>query len=410
MKKSLFIVKYAIRRMARDAIKSMILILVALSFTVLTCELSYSLEKQYVKLGEAYENIVVEGFLTKKDGTEAKVYSKYIRMFNKVEGEYHSYIKDICLKRTVYYLPKEDYVLSEDEQLPCLIGISRVKADIDILPISGVEITYYEGFDETLFEGDQNICLVSDALAEGTLENMPKIDNDGYITIYAYIELFTREMLKVPLKLEVAGEYTNGEKNIYCPWLLIEDILDNDYVGDMYSEGLRFTISENDRIDEFKDKASEIFVSTGYMGDDKDDVVQYALTVMDEQLVQTVTPLKKNISMLEKMKPVIFVLSAAIGFIACMLFVRNRKPEFANMRSMGTSKGLVFMEAFFEQALLGVSGVVIGVCIYFILHGLEASLEVMDILTFFACYLAGASVAVINITRINVMKIMKAKE
>jgi ABC-type antimicrobial peptide transport system permease subunit len=114
--------------------------------------------------------------------------------------------------------------------------------------------------------------------------------------------------------------------------------------------------------------------------------------------------------MLEKMKPVIFVLSAAIGFIACMLFVRNRKPEFANMRSMGTSKGLVFMEAFFEQALLGVSGVVIGVCIYFILHGLEASLEVMDILTFFACYLAGASVAVINITRINVMKIMKAKE
>ncbi|HOD93440.1 MAG TPA: hypothetical protein PL054_06165 [Clostridia bacterium] len=131
---------------------------------------------------------------------------------------------------------------------------------------------------------------------------------------------------------------------------------------------------------------------------------------MDNQLVQTITPLRKNISMLEKVKPIIFILSAVIGFIACMLFIRNRKPEFANMRSLGTSKGLVFTEAFFEQSLFGVIGTLIGIGIYFLIHGTGALFIAKDILIFIACYLAGATVAVINITRINVMKIMKSNE
>jgi ABC-type lipoprotein export system ATPase subunit len=96
--------------------------------------------------------------------------------------------------------------------------------------------------------------------------------------------------------------------------------------------------------------------------------------------------------MLEKVKPIIFILSASIGFIACMLFIRNRKPEFANMRSLGTSKGLVFTEAFFEQSLFGITGTLIGIGIYFILHGSGAKFIAQDILIFIACYLAGAIV------------------
>jgi hypothetical protein len=51
-----------------------------------------------------------------------------------------------------------------------------------------------------------------------------------------------------------------------------------------------------------------------------------------------------------------------------------------------------------------------GIAIYFLIHGKGALFIVEDILIFLACYLAGATIAVINITRINVMKIMKAKD
>jgi ABC-type antimicrobial peptide transport system permease subunit len=410
MSRFIFVIKYAIRRMTRDAIKSLILILVATSFTILTSEISFSLEKQYIRMDEAYENIEVEGFLTKKDGTEAKVYSKYIKMFNDDFGEYSSYIKDLCLKRSVYYLPSENYSLPDGSAYPNLIGISRTKADVSLLPVNKVEITYYENYDESAFMSDSDICLVSAQLAEGKSTGTPRIDKDGYITLYAYIELATREMVKIPLKLKVIGTYTNGDKDIYCPWPLIAEILDFNLTGDLYSEGLKFTITDNMQIDEFKEKASKIFVPTGYMGDDKDNAIQYSLTLMDDQLIQTITPLRKNISMLEKVKPIIFVLSAAIGFIACMLFIRNRKPEFANMRSLGTPKKLVFTEAFFEQSLFVITGTLIGTGIYFLIHGTGALFNVGDILIFIACYLAGATVAVTNITRINVMKIMKSNE
>jgi ABC-type antimicrobial peptide transport system permease subunit len=283
-----------------------------------------------------------------------------------------------------------------------VIGISRTKADINLLPISGVAIEYFENYDESVYMTNSNVCIVSSTLADGTLSGAVRVDEDGFISIYAYVEIATRDMVKIPLKLKVIGTYTNGDKDIYCPWPLIVETLNTVLVGDLYSEGLKFTMNDNTLIDEFKE--------TGYMGADKDKTMQYSLTLKDDLLIQTITPLTKNISMLEKVKPVIFILSAAIGFIACMLFIRNRKPEFANMRSLGTSKGLVFTEAFFEQSLFGITGTLIGIGIFFILHGTEAQFIAQDIFIFIACYLAGATIAVINITRINVMKIMKSNE
>ncbi|MGI6504965.1 MAG: hypothetical protein ACOX2V_01070 [Clostridia bacterium] len=412
MSRLLFIIKYALKRMTRDFIKTLILILVAAAFTILTSEISYSLERQYVKLDEAYANIVVEGFLSEKDGSEAKVYSKYIKMFDQSLGDFRAYIKDVCLKRSVNYIPNELFVLPDGERYPRIIGITRIKADTDLLPINGVEIEYFEDYDQSVFLTDSKVCIVSEALANNTLSGVPGINKDGFITLYAHIELATRERdtVNIPLKLKVIGTYTKGEKDIYCPWQVIAETLGSVLTGDLYSEGLKFTVTDNTLIDEFKTKASKTFVPTGYMGADKDTTKQYALTLMDDQLIQTISPLKKNISMLEKVKPILFILSAAIGFIACMLFIRNRKPEFANMRSMGTPKGVVFFEAFFEQSLFGITGTLTGIAIYFLIHGKGALFIVEDILIFLACYLAGATIAVINITRINVMKIMKAKE
>ncbi|HOD93439.1 MAG TPA: hypothetical protein PLT91_05425 [Clostridia bacterium] len=277
MRKFVFVISYALKRMTRDAIKSLILILVAASFTILISEISFSLEKQYTRMNEAYETIDVEGFLTMKDGTEAKVYSKYIKMFSETIGEYSSYIKDLCLKRSVYYLPSENYTPPDGEALPNLIGISRTKADVSLLPVNKAEITYYENYDESAFLSDSDICLVSAKLAEGKSTGTPRIDKDGYITLYAYIELVSREMVKVPIKLKVIGTYTNGDKDIYCPWPVIVETLKIGFTGDLYSEGLKFTITDNLKIDEFKEKASKIFVPTGYMGNDKDTTINMLL-------------------------------------------------------------------------------------------------------------------------------------
>jgi predicted transcriptional regulator len=135
MSRLFFIIKYALKRMTRDFIKTLILILVAATFTILTCEISYSLEKQYVKLDEAYANIVVEGFLSEKDGSEAKVYSKYIKMFDQSLGDFRAYIKDVCLKRTMIYVPHEKSNTSERPHSSYVIGITKIEADSNLPPI-----------------------------------------------------------------------------------------------------------------------------------------------------------------------------------------------------------------------------------------------------------------------------------
>lgn len=407
---------YALKRMSRDAVKCLILILVTLSFTVLINELSLSLDTQYVKLDEAYSGLEVDAVITDTNGLETKVYSQYIDMFNEEDGQYSKYVRDICLKRTIEYLVHEGAHIDPEVELPSLIGITRVNADNNLSSINGVEITYFEGYDGSLFQSGGYVCIIPEYLYEEAVENADdihysgvRIDEEGDIEIYGYVYLYTREYVTVPLKLKVAGMYTNGEYDIYCPWLTMKEIAGIELAGDLYSEGLSFTIKDNLLLDEFKNKASEHFVATGYAGGSSTGI-QYAITVMDSQLIQTSTSLKRNISMLEKIKPILFVISAGIGFIACMLFIKNRKPEFANMRSMGTSKSAVFAEAFFEQSVLCLIGVSAGIGIYLLIHGSGTAVNITDVAVFFACYLSGASIAVTNITRINVMRIMKARE
>ncbi|MBP7343176.1 MAG: hypothetical protein KA982_00395 [Clostridia bacterium] len=411
----MFIIKYALKRASRDITKCLILVLVSLSFTLLIAILSNSLQTQYMKLDDAYRSIEVDVSVTDKLGLETKVYSKYISLFNEENGTYYRYVKDLCLKRTIGYLVTDGSV-DHTEDIPSLIGITRIKADNSLSPMNGVNIRYEEGYDDTLFQGNEKVCLISEFLYNQFLENENNLDytgikitEDGYISIYGYLYLHTREYVKLPITLRVAGIYTNGEESIYCPWVTMNELVNIENAGDLYSEGLKFTINDNFLLDQFKEEASEIFVPTGYLGE-AIDKMQYAMTIMDSKLIQTTTSLKKGINILEKMKPILYIISLCIGFVACLLFTKNRKPEFANMRSMGTPKGVVFFEAFFEQSLFGITGTLTGIAIYFLIHGKGALFIVEDILIFLVCYLAGATIAVINITRINVMKIMKAKE
>jgi hypothetical protein len=412
----MYIFGYALKRMSRDAVKCLILLLAALSFTVLINELSLSLDTQYGKLDEAYDGLLVDAVITDAKGITTKVYSEYIAMFDEENGQYGRYVKDICLKRTIEYLAHEGARIGPGDDLPSLIGISRVSADNNLSAINGVEITYMDGYDEKMFQSSGYVCIIPEYMLEQSIENADeanysgvRVTEDGYIEIYGYVYLYTREYATVPLKLKVAGTYTGGGYDIYCPWLIMNEIAGLEFAGDLYSEGLSFTIKDNHMLDEFKKDVSEHFVATGYEGGAAGGI-QYAITVMDSQLIQTSTSLKRNISMLEKIKPILFVLSAGTGFIACMLFIKNRKPEFANMRSMGASKGSVFAEAFFEQSVLCITGVSAGIGIYLLIHGSSVAVNITELAVFIVCYLSGASIEVINITRINVMKIMKARE
>ena len=141
-----------------------------------------------------------------------------------------------------------------------------------------------------------------------------------------------------------------------------------------------------------------------------DTIYSFALTVHDRILIESTTAVRGEIRLLEILIPALLALSAGIGFVAGFLYIRNRKQEFAVMRSLGTGKCQVFMASFFEQFILVTAGTLLGMCLYMLIRGTSVAPNYMNILIYLLCYLLGAAIAVIRITRVNVMEIMRIKE
>ena len=77
------------------------------------------------------------------------------------EKAFSSYVKDVCLKASVYYSQGTGFSSRQK-----LIGITSVDAASELAPVSGNSITYFEGYDESIFTSNKAACLVSTAAAE----------------------------------------------------------------------------------------------------------------------------------------------------------------------------------------------------------------------------------------------------
>lgn len=91
------------------------------------------------------------------------------------EKAFSSYVKDVCLKASVYYSQGTGFSSRQK-----LIGITSVDAASELAPVSGNSITYFEGYDESIFTSNKAVCLVSTAAAE---ELSQDTDNSGNVIL-----------------------------------------------------------------------------------------------------------------------------------------------------------------------------------------------------------------------------------
>jgi ABC-type antimicrobial peptide transport system permease subunit len=137
---------------------------------------------------------------------------------------------------------------------------------------------------------------------------------------------------------------------------------------------------------------------------------RYTFVMPKGNLDDVVKPIESDIRKLKIAEPFLFVLSVATGLVVSFMSTKNRKAEFAVMRSLGTGKAMVFFEAFFEQLLLCLTGMLLGIAVFFAIYRQNAVLVVWKIAVFFVCYMSGTAISVLNVALVNVMKIMKANE
>lgn len=144
------------------------------------------------------------------------------------EKAFSSYVKDVCLKASVYYSQGTGFSSRQN-----LIGITSVDAASELAPVSGNSITYFEGYDESIFTSNKAVCLVSTAAAE---ELSQDTDNSGNVILTVQMSPAATGEASTQISLEIAGTYSSKSQTIYCPFSCVAAVqteLDGKITGDI---------------------------------------------------------------------------------------------------------------------------------------------------------------------------------
>ena len=144
------------------------------------------------------------------------------------EKAFSSYVKDVCLKASVYYSQGTGFSSRQK-----LIGITSVDAASELAPVSGNSITYFEGYDESIFTSNKAVCLVSTAAAE---ELSQDTDNSGNVILTVQMSPAATGEASTQISLEIAGTYSSKSQTIYCPFSCVAAVqteLDGKITGDI---------------------------------------------------------------------------------------------------------------------------------------------------------------------------------
>ena len=289
-----------------------------------------------------------------------------------VEMSLTEYVKDIQVKcqHTILSVNGKEF---KNE----LIGLTSLPCDKQLLPEYGCEIKWNDGYDESIFCGEDSVCIVPEGMAE-------YYDNgNGETVLYFYydsgIKIVDGEAVKLikeyQCTLKIVGTYTAGdEKSIYCPYPIIERVF-TELEKERYQSfrTLSVTLADNNRLEEFREKISFCFLEPSsddniYFGKLANGYIceyyTYALDINDENLFDLSAILKDSIQFNRKVTLIVVALSAVSGFLVGFLMIRRRKREIMLMRMVGESNFRVYCGFAIEQMLCIILGIALGGAYY----------------------------------------------
>lgn len=274
------------------------------------------------------------------------------------EKAFSSYVKDVCLKASVYYSLGAGF--SNQQKLS---GITSTEASSELAPVSGNPITYLAGYDESIFSSNKAVCLVSTAVAEELSQNT---DNNGNVILTVQMSPAVTGEASTQISFEIAGMYPSESQTIYCPFSCVaaaQTELDGKVTGDSLSA----TVRDNHELDEFRQILMRHFAEvdpSGHREEISDSPAlryqQFAITVHDETLRETLNALNQNLQTLYRLKPIFACIEVMIGAAAGFFYIHIRKQEFAIARSLGTKRRETVMMAFVEVCMMFLLGLILG--------------------------------------------------
>ena len=347
-----YMLSHSVKRLYREGAKSLSVPLIAFTLVVLINLLGGIkawLEEEYEDMMDNFPVVAVLSNLEGSEVNDLHIDMRYISLFTDPDtfASLARHTDNLILKRTFGAVK-----INGSPVFTELIGITSVKADDILDPELGVDIMFFEGYDDSFLEADGMYGLISEdlhALVENgvlsiTIERqLPDTiiekmvipsgarlethivgderfyylrtqPHQGWTVLEPWDPVYETTVIKgevvtVETDLTVIGTIS-GTRNglLYSPFWTVSALAAEVYDEPPFSERLSITIYENRDLSAFKGSAFMSFPRVRPLHDTR----PFAMTIYDSVFYETVEPLRQNIIVVDVATPFIYLLSIAV--------------------------------------------------------------------------------------------------
>jgi ABC-type antimicrobial peptide transport system permease subunit len=338
-------------------------------------------------------------------------------------------------------LPERPVVDRQKSNIELELGFSKLEQQVKRMPILALtdsvtrtseaikfresQVQWLQGYSDEDYLNPEFIIILPDRFMT---EHGLKFGDIIRLGVYEPIERY--DVLAEGFDFKVVGSYFQGSRSpvFYVPWSLLTEvrmgtdlgIMSREYPDDLNS--LKVIGIPNEYIAESVDSATIIpenprdldalrdyLEESGYSQIGVIRSNRLAVVIDDKALADGLLSIRQHLSFLNLIIPIMLLLSGLIGFILSYLLTRNRLPEFAVMRSLGSKKIQVYLAFFLEQFFLLLIGF-LPVTVVILARPEWLPAVDRNLLLFLAVYTLGIIIAIGLMGRSKVLDILFTKE
>jgi len=294
---------------------------------------------------------------------------------------------------------------------PKLIGANDIRAIPDFAHDKAIVPEFMDGFDEALFTANENVAIVS---TDFLLTNGLSLSDEVQLTVVEESEYYNPHDLRNKhgqVTLKIVGQYESSmiSPPVYIPWNTMSEIYNDLDISPQW-DSARFILQDTKNLDQLRALLLDHGFNFPSQRDENRDPAKPGFVIQDRILNTATGSVTNYVDFMMALYPFIYLLCAVIGFLVSYLLIRIRKPEFAIMRSMGTSRLKTFISFFFEQSALSTIGIGLSLAITLVITGSITLVQTYSILGYLFSYWVGTAFAILMMNRGNVIQILSAKE
>lgn len=451
--------KYAILSIRRGGARSLVVPILAASVAIFFGQLATTSLHYQEQLNAIYDNTTIEGYYTDINGKQ--IGNLVLDAFD-VASLYHTgEVSTLSVSKSepYYYIGVSRRADGTEEPIsplyvpvspfsyeslveailrsPDLTMTNDIRKSPEFYHADTVLMSFLEGYDESILavarddERALSCILPSSLMAD---RGIALGDTVRVALNYVLTNPEDKRRIFLHLDLLVAGSYEKqgAEDTIYAPLSLFVDtqlIWDKgqantniplESTGAAYAltpeqknmlQGIvfnssNFTLMDSRDLTAFKDYLSDY----GYSQVNNVSKVREFIVLKDAAFNNAVASVKQQIRYINTLYPFLYALVGIIAVVVSYLLIVSRKKEFATMRGLGSTRIGSFFSFFFEQSILCLLGVAIGMAVWQLAWGQPTALHFNLTMGFLGCYFTGCAVSIMVMNHTNVLTILLDKD